>query len=497
MGIIGTIGPSKTTTEHQQQNNIDNMATKKSLASASSVSTMLRSNSIVVEVDGALRRISLENMINAADLDALLPYTEDTCSYGIEFDTTVSSPSCTRIGSSDLHKTLPVQSRMRGCLLDDDGNVVEYLDPLDWTGNVRDGSRGQVMVEIPLHYRKCETDGTKRRVRISELPLPGYDAVPKVYVSAYQATVQRSTLKLCSVANATADYRGGDNTADYDSAANSLLGMPATNISRTNFRAYARKRKNGSTEWNCMTYDAQKTIYWLFAVEYATLNTQAGYNAQPTSEGYRQGGLGAGVTTLDSAKWTAFNNQNPFVACGLTDTLGNQTGVVEMAMPTAYDSAATVKVSVPRYRGIENPFGHVWQWTDGVNVRVSAEVANGGDGLSKVFVCHDPAKFSDTSYDGYSHVGNEDRATQSYVKELIFGEGGEIMPKATGGSSSTYFCDNHYTSVPSSGEALRGVRFGGHAAYGSLAGLVCANTSYAPSNTLASFGSRLCFVPNA
>lgn len=472
------------------------MATKSNLGAISSVSTMLRSNSIVVEVDGALRRISLENMINAADLDALLPYTEDTCSYGIEFDTTVSSPSCTRIGSADLHKSLPIQSRMRGCLLDDDGNVVEYLDPLDWTGNVRDGSRGQVMVEIPLHYRKCETDGTKRRVRISELPLPGYDAVPKVYVSAYQATVQRSTLKLCSVVNATTDYRGGDNTADYDSAANSLLGVPASGISRTSFRTYARKRKTGSTEWNCMTYDAQKTIYWLFAVEHATLNTQAAYNATPTSEGYRQGGLGDGVTTINADKWTAFNKQNPFVPCGLTDTLGNRTGVVEMAMPTLYDSTAT-KVSVPRYRGLENPFGHIWQWTDGINVRVSADTANGGDGLSKVFVCHDPAKFSDTSNDGYSHVGNEDRTTSGYVKELLFGEGGEIMPKAVGGSSTTYFCDNHYTSIPTSGEALRGVRFGGAAHDGSAAGLVYAATSNAPSRANTNIGSRLCFVPNA
>lgn len=472
------------------------MATKSNLGAISSVSTMLRSNSIVVEVDGALRRISLENMINAADLDALLPYTEDTCSYGIEFDTTVSSPSCTRIGSADLHKSLPIQSRMRGCLLDDDGNVVEYLDPLDWTGNVRDGSRGQVMVEIPLHYRKCETDGTKRRVRISELPLPGYDAVPKVYVSAYQATVQRSTLKLCSVVNATTDYRGGDNTADYDSAANSLLGVPASGISRTSFRTYARKRKTGSTEWNCMTYDAQKTIYWLFAVEHATLNTQAAYNATPTSEGYRQGGLGDGVTTINADKWTAFNKQNPFVPCGLTDTLGNRTGVVEMAMPTLYDSTAT-KVSVPRYRGLENPFGHIWQWTDGINVRVSAATTGGGDGLSKVFVCHDPAKFSDTSNDGYSHVGNEDRTTSGYVKELLFGEGGEIMPKAVGGSSTTYFCDNRYTSIPTSGEALRGVRFGGNAFDGSNAGLVYALTNNAPSIALTDIGSRLCFVPNA
>jgi len=49
------------------------------------------------------------------------------------------------------------------------------------------------MVELPMHYRKFETDGTKRRVRISEYPLPGYHLVGKRYVSASQATIPRRT----------------------------------------------------------------------------------------------------------------------------------------------------------------------------------------------------------------------------------------------------------------------------------------------------------------
>ncbi len=431
-----------------------------------------------------------------AALASLLPYAEDSCSYGVEFDVTVSSPTCTRIGSTDLHKSLPIQSRMRGCLLDDNGEVVEYLDPTDWTGNVRDGSRGQVMVEIPLHYRKCETDGNKRRVLLSELPLPGYDVVPLMYVSAYEASVQRSTNKLCSVANDDADYRGGGNLTAYDAQSNTLLGRPATSISRTNFRNYARKRKADSTEWNCMTYDAHKALYWLFVVEYATLNSQATYNSEPTAEGYRQGGLGAGVTTLDSGKWNTFNGYNPFIPCGYTDELGNRTGVVEYTMPTEYNATET-KVSVPRYRGIENPFGHIWQWTDGVNVRISATKENGGDDLSQVFVCHDPAKFNDSNYDGYSHVGNEAR-NEGYIKELIFGEGGEIVPKVcTGAGSTTYICDYHYTNIPTSGAVLRGLLFGGDAVSGAGAGFAYAYSLRAPSAAYANFGSRLCFLPKS
>lgn len=98
---------------------------------------------------------------------------------------------------------------------------------------------------------------------------------------------------------------------------------------------------------------------------------------------------------------------------------------------------------------------------------------NSGDGLSKVFVCTDPAKFSDSGYDGYAHVGNEARA-EGYVKEVIFGEGGEIMPSVVGGGSSTYFCDYHYTNIPTT-EALRGVLFGGAADLGASARFcVCA-----------------------
>lgn len=428
-----------------------------------------------------------------AALASLLPYLEDDCSYGVEFDITVSSPTCTRIGNTDLHKSLPVHSRMKGCLLDNDGNVVEYLNPTDWTGNVLDGTRGQVMVEIPAHFRKFETDGNKRRVRISELPLAGYHQVPKCYVSAYEATVERSTLTLASVKNTGADYRGGNNNAEWDGTYRSLLGMPATAISRTNFRNYARKRKATTTEWNCMTYDIQKALYWLFVVEYATLNSQAAYNPQLTAEGFRQGGLGAGVTTLNGTLWSTFNGYYPVIPCGTTDSLGNGTGEVLYTMPTEYDSSNEITVQVPRYRGVENPFGHIWQWTDGINVRISPTEANGGDELSKVYVCSDPSKFKDNGYDGYSHVGNEAR-TDGYVKQIIFGEYGEIMPQVVGGGSTTYHCDYHYTNIPTA-ETLRGVMFGGTATGGASAGFAYAHSYHAPSTATADIGSRLCFLP--
>ena len=428
-----------------------------------------------------------------ATIAALLPYVEEQCSYGIEFDTAVSSPDCTRIGNMALHKSLPVHNTMKGVLLNDEGQEVEFLHPVSWEGQTRDGSRGQVMVRLPEgYYRKFETEGTKRRVKLSQYPIPGYHYVPTKYVSAYQATMQRSTGKLASVVNMNADYRGGGNRTNYDNTYRTDCGKPVTAISRTAFRTAARKRNNSATtEWNCMTYDIQKDLYWLFAVEYATLNTQKAFDAQLTPEGYHQGGLGDGVTTWEWGAWSTFNGNYPFIPCGYTDNLGNATGVKNYELKG--DKDAPIKTfSIPRYRGVENPFGHIWQWTDGINIRISPN-KDKGDGLSKVFICSDPSKFNDTNYTGYRHVGNEAR-TEGYVKSIIFGEEGDIMPDVVGGGSTTYFCDYHYTNIPET-ETLRGVLFGGNANDGASAGLVFAYSSYAPSATDATFGSRLCFIP--
>lgn len=455
-----------------------------------------------INVDGVDHEIistsaeeKIQNLqINKADRTEI-PKIEDLLianhAYGIEFDTTVSSPVCTRIGNMNLHKTLPIQSLMKGCLLDDMGNVTQYLPANDWTNSTRDGSEGQVMVEIPQHYRKFVTDGTKRQVWLSTIPLEGYHEVPKSYVSAYQATVQRSTLKLSSVVNTDPDFRGGNNT-DWDNTYRSLCGLPATSISRTNFRKYARNRNTNTTSWNCMVYDIYKTIYWLFVVEYANFNSQSAYNAQLTSEGFKQGGLGNGVTTIDSTKWNNYNAYNPIVPCGYTDSLGNNTGEIVFNMPIEYDSAGKT-ISVPRYRGIENPFGHIWHWIDGINIQISPTEENGGDGLSKVYVCHNPEYFTDSNYEGYDYVGNEAR-TEGYIKTHIFGEFGEIISDTIGGGSTTFISDYHYTDIPNTG-TLRGLMFGGSAYYGASAGLAFTGSSYAPSYAYTSIGSRLCFLP--
>ena len=414
--------------------------------------------------------------------------------YGIEWDVTVSNPHPTRIGKDELHKSLPLQNLMRGCTLKDDGTVNYYLHANDSTkrdngaaANLT-GADGQVMVELPDVYVRFEMDGNKRRALISPQALPGFHLWKKDYISMYEASVQRSTTKLCSVVNMDADYRGGGNNSGWDGTYRTLLGRPATSISLTNFRAYARKR--GSVGWNCNVYSVHRKVWWLFAIEYCTFNSQEAFNAELTSEGYHQGGLGSGVTTIDGGKWKTFNGYNPFIPCGYTNSLGNHTGYVEFTMPTEYNATAT-KVQVNRYRGIELPFGHIWKWTDGCKCMIQSE-ADGG--LSQFYVADDPASYNSSGVSGYELRGNLPRK-EGYVKEVILGEYGEIMPLAVGGGSTTYFCDYFYTNIPASGTSEMGVLFGGFANNGAAAGFVYANTINAASAAAAVIGSRLCFIP--
>ena len=197
--------------------------------------------------------------------------------YGVEWDTTVSSPDGTRIGNATLHHTLPVQNMMKGVLLGDDGTENQILNDATWIGQPLDGSKGQVMVKIPNYWFRCETDGTKFRFWESDHQLAGFtqffdNKINYVYCSAYEAGLDRTNMALVSIVNSSTRYRGGNNTADWDGTYRSLLNMPATGISRTNFRTYARKRNSSAnTCWNEYIYTIHVMISWLFFTEYATL----------------------------------------------------------------------------------------------------------------------------------------------------------------------------------------------------------------------------------
>lgn len=417
-----------------------------------------------------------------------IPDIEERYSYGVEWDMESSSPDGKRVGNMQLHRELPIQSGMRGVVLDNNGGINAYLGN-KWSDPDVQLASGEpenfsIMTMIPRHWYKFYFNGTKFRCMISAIPLPGYKYVDDFFISSYEATIYRSKDLLMSrlgVDSTYNEYRGGDNTAEWDGTYRSLLGRPVTNLTRDQFRQAARKRGSG---WEMYTYNAHKILFWLFAVEYATLDSQKPFNAQKDANGFAQGGLGPGPTQMTD--WTNFNNVNPLIPCGYTNEFGNGSG--EKAYVVKNASGGThATLMANRYRGIENPFGHIWKYTDGANIQVTT----GDAGLSVLWTTDDPSNFSDTSYTGYDKKGNICR-TNGYAKKMLLGEDGDIIAMEVGGSTSTYWCDNYYTNV--SVNRMQLVLVGGRSDDGLNAGLANVGTTN-PSGVANNIGSRFCFFP--
>ena len=413
-----------------------------------------------------------------------IPDLEERYAYGVEWDTASSSPDGVRVGNMQLHRELPIQSKLRSVILDNNGGIKNYLNNSNWGNIDTEYLTESIMTEIPEHWYKFYQDGTKFRMMLSAMPLPGYNHIDQFYISSFESGIDRSSSTLISsygVGSTNVNKRGGDNTSEWDGTYRSLLGCPVTYLTRDQFRQAARKRGSG---WEMYTYGAHKTLFWLFAVEYATLNSQKPFNAQKDANGFSQGGLGEGASQMTD--WINFNNNNPLIPCGYTNEFGNGSGEKAYVVKNASDGTyATLMAN--RYRGIENPFGHIWKYTDGANIQVTT----GDAGLSILWTTDDPSNFSDTSYTGYDKKGNICR-TNGYAKKMLLGENGDIIPTEVDGSSSTYWCDYYRTTITIDGIF---VVLAGSSANGALNnGLASIYGGYT-SNSARDIGTRLCFFP--
>lgn len=429
----------------------------------------------------------------------------DLYSYGVEWDITVSSPILTRIGNPLLHKSLPIQSAYRGCVANN-GVVNYYLYPDDWaykedgsTPSVLDGTDGTVRVHTPKFYGKSGSNGNKRWVRISLVKLDdSWVEIPELLIDAYRNTVDNTvsaTPKAVSVVNTTEAFRGGGNRAQFDEyltteldtkdAFRSDLGKPRTNVSRANMRTYAT---NAGSELLC--YEYYKWIfYWNYVIEYANFNSQAAYNAELTSDGYRQGGLGPGVTDWSNSatSWSGYNGTYPITPCGYCNDIGNFTGIKDLVIPECTatnetDTVATKTFKVPRWRGFDNPFGDIWTNLDGVVIQRTA-----ANEISSVYTTTNKEEFTDVI--GSKTIAGYEVAQDGYIKEFDLGETAEIIPSScTGASATTYICDYHSCNATST--ELRTLLVGGGADSGGGAGLGYFYSDYGVGNAGSNVGFR-------
>ena len=483
----------------------------------------------------------------------------DILTYGVSWKPNVADPDLTRIGNPILHRTLPIQSGIKGCIAQcktDSGKpqIMYWLDENDWRfrkipeilygqelivsndvytivnsvfstnrylkqyikvnnviaqvteidtetttativldsvveagtynvelGAVLNGYDGEVKNYVPKFYYKSYDGSDERWVRISQFQIDNSWIESKAnLVSVCNPTILRSvpsdmgylsTLEsgaIVCIFNDNAYCRGGDNSSTYDLDTDIFrrnLGKPVTNMTRTSMRGACKKSGNHITSYN----EYKAIFYWLFVIEYATFNCQKSFNPELTSEGYHQGGLGAGVTNVGN--WNYYNNYNPITPCGYGTKYGNNTYSIPITfmVPTASgtDPTLTQNTQIARWRGFNNIFGDIWNNTDGIIIDANAGL-EGRNNMNIVYVSDNPDDFNDSDISKYYIAGYEVHS-EGYTKEWALGDKAEIIPRIMGGSESLYKCDYHWVGEKNS--TLRTLFLGGDAYTGSRAGL--------------------------
>ena len=403
--------------------------------------------------------------------------------YGVSWSETSSNPDCTRIGNMDMHRTLPIQSMMKGYLYFKDGNPLYRMLKLNdsWTkcenysaGGWRDvdalleDNNINVMIKIPEFWWIDDyTESTEtHNLKICPHAKPGWYHHKEAYVSAYEGYIDGNY------------YRSSKNK------------IPSVNFTRSAVRPKARANGLGNS-WNIYTYNEHRAICHLFLVEYATRNSQKAVNTALTVEGFRQGGLGSGCTT--GAVTINGATTYSFIPTGSSDSLGSGSGEVTVTIQQTDSSGSNTTTTTRkcnRYRGIENPFGHVWKHTDDV---ISVYIS--GYGARFWYKCDSPDHFGDSiSNDNpyYKNIAANAVVTGYKTKIVTTSTCDFFALSCNNGSETTYWCDYNWDNTDGS---LHCLLIGGSSGDGGQAGLFSLLSYAGVGSSNASIGSRLTYLP--
>ena len=399
--------------------------------------------------------------------------------YGVSWSETSSNPDCIRIGNMDMHRSLPIQSMMKPFAFQTQPLYKDQFVPLkeNFTeamyGHVSNGETGQVastvnvMIKIPeFWYVDDYTPGTKtHNLKICPHAKPGWHHHKEAYVSAYEAFNFGNKGRLISMKNV----------------------VPTVNFTRTNGRTWARANGfDGEAKWNLYTYEEHRAICHLFLVEYATRNSQKAVNTELTPEGFRQGGLGSGCTTgtatINGAQtWS-------FIPTGSSDSLGSGSGEVTVTIQQTDSSGSntsTITRKCNRYRGIENPFGHIWKHTDDI-----ISIYEGD--WRTYYKSIKPDQFATNKNNSYKPLTSAAVVT-GYKTEIRATPTCDFFAEAcTNGSETTYWCDYNWDNTDTSEHCLL---IGGDSGSGGRAGLFTLDSDLEVGSSAAYIGSRLTYLP--
>ena len=285
-------------------------------------------------------------------------------------------------------------------------------------------SNNAVMVKIPEFYYKIEKSGSIFRYYVSDGPVDGLSLHPGSgdnYMARYEGHIT---------------YDSGTGKFGLGSASGMTI---LTSNTRSDFRNKAKDNGPGSQLRDIAAWCAYDLLY---LVEYADWDSQKK--------------IGPGIVNDTAAHKT-----------GETDAMVYHTGRANSG-----DNAAV------QYRGIENPWGNVWEWVDGINFNNYAPV-----------ICTDPTKYADDTTTNYTVAGvplggSGSTKTLGISTNLPWA----YLPREPGGSETTYIPDSMNSS-----SAWKVLMVGGSRGNSSAAGLFCFHAGNSSSSSGVSIGTRLQF----
>ena len=286
-------------------------------------------------------------------------------------------------------------------------------------------SNNAVMVKIPEFYYKIEKSGSVFRYYVADGPVDGLSLHPGSgdnYMARYEGHIT---------------YDSGTGKFGLGSASGMTI---LTSNTRSDFRNKAKDNGPGSQLRDIAAWCAYDLLY---LVEFADFNSQEK--------------IGPGIVNATAVHKT-----------GETDAMVYHTGRANSG-----DNAAV------QYRGIENPWGNVFEWIDGINVnnRVS-------------YICTEPESYADDTTSNYTSSGIT-LPNSGWIKGLGFSSvfPWALLPDTTGGGSATTYIPDYINS--SAGWSV--VDVSGCYTNASIAGLFFFDASQSSGISSQYIGARLQF----
>ena len=323
-------------------------------------------------------------------------------------------------GSSPFDSYMPWMGMEEYNIINTSGKV---LNKKGESGFTRTNINVPVMVKIPEFYYKIERVGSIFRYYVADGPVDGLSLHPGSgdnYLGRYEAGEASSGTM-------------GPILASYSGKTQSV------SKTRSEFRDRARNMASGFQLRDIAAWCAYDLLY---LVEYADWDSQKK--------------IGPGIVNDTAAHKT-----------GETDAMVYHTGRANSG-----DNSAV------QYRGIENPWGNVWEWVDGINFNNYAPV-----------ICTDPTKYADDTTTNYTVAGvplggSGSTKTLGISTNLPWA----YLPREPGGSETTYIPDSMNSS-----SAWKVLMVGGSRGNSSAAGLFCFHAGNSSSSSGVSIGTRLQF----